>query len=199
MLHALRRSNLQHCIDLEETGSICCHYLRVFVTVSLFLIICGPVEEPHWRDDVPSCRGKRPKTVTPDFGAYCCFEEVLRWIGSTNFFSLTIESNVTGADQDHRKDLPYCPRISCWYTTWDNHIMEALAKQDNEINEDYDFWNAAPKLKTPYLKFCNAHNNRLHNVLAEYRIICEDETQTTTASVKGMILNWKSRTPMSRQ
>ena len=31
-----RRSNLQHCIDLEETGSICCHYLRVFVTVSLF-------------------------------------------------------------------------------------------------------------------------------------------------------------------
>ena len=36
MLHALRRSNLQHCIDLEETGSICCHYLRVFVTVSLF-------------------------------------------------------------------------------------------------------------------------------------------------------------------
>ena len=80
-----------------------------------------------------------------------------------------------------------------------NHIMEALAKPDNEINEDYDFWNAAPKLKTPYLKFCNAHNNRLHNVLAEYRIICEDETQTTTASVKGMILNWKSRTPMSRQ
>ena len=77
--------------------------------------------------------------------------------------------------------------------------MEALAKQDNEINEDYDFWNAAPKLKTPYLKFCNAYNNRLHNVLAEYRIICEDETQTTTASVKGMILNWKSRTPMSRQ
>ena len=77
--------------------------------------------------------------------------------------------------------------------------MEALAKPDNEINEDYDFWNAAPKLKTPYLKFCNAHNNRLHNVLAAYRIICEDETQTTTASVKGMILNWKSRTPMSRQ
>ena len=77
--------------------------------------------------------------------------------------------------------------------------MEALAKPDNEINEDYDFWNAAPKLKTPYLKFCNAHNNRLRNVLAEYRIICEDETQTTTASVKGMILNWKSRTPMSRQ
>ena len=77
--------------------------------------------------------------------------------------------------------------------------MEALAKPDNEINEDYDFWNAAPKFKTPYLKFCNAHNNRLRNVLAEYRIICEDETQTTTASVKGMILNWKSRTPMSRQ
>ena len=47
MLHALRRSNLQHCIDLEETGSICCHYLRVFVTVSLFFFICGPVEEPH--------------------------------------------------------------------------------------------------------------------------------------------------------
>ena len=46
------------------------------------------------------------------------------------FFSLTIESNVTGADQDNRKDLPYCPRISCWYTTWDTTW---------EINEDYDF------------------------------------------------------------
>ncbi len=24
-----------------------------------------------------------------------------------------------------------------------NHIMDALAKPDTEINEDYDFWNAA--------------------------------------------------------
>jgi hypothetical protein len=28
-----------------------------------------------------------------------------------------------------------------------NHIMEALAKPDTEINEDYDFWNAARNLR----------------------------------------------------
>ena len=77
--------------------------------------------------------------------------------------------------------------------------MEALAKPDTEINEDYDFWNAARNLKAPYVKFCNAFKNRVGITLAEYRVICEDESQATTASIKGIILNWKSRTAMARQ
>jgi hypothetical protein len=39
--------------------------------------------------------------------------------------------------------------------------MEALAKPDIEINEDYDFWNAVRNLKAPYVKFCNAYNSRI--------------------------------------
>ena len=56
-----------------------------------------------------------------------------------------------------------------------NHIMEALAKPDNEIDEDYDFWYAVRNLKAPYVKFCNAYNSSIRIVLAEYRIIPEDE------------------------
>ena len=69
--------------------------------------------------------------------------------------------------------------------------MEALAKPDTEINEDYDFWNAARNLKAAYVKFCNAYRNRVRNTLAEYRVICEDESQAlaTTAIIKGIILN----------
>ena len=80
-----------------------------------------------------------------------------------------------------------------------NHIMEALAKPDIEINEDYDFWNAVRNLKAPYVKFCNAFNSRIRIALAEYRIIPEDESEATTARVKGIILSWKSRTAINKQ
>ena len=80
-----------------------------------------------------------------------------------------------------------------------NHIMEALAKPNNEINEDYDFWNAVPSLKTPYLKFCNAYKSRIRIALAEYRIVPEDENQATTARVKGIILSWKNRSVIAKQ
>jgi hypothetical protein len=77
--------------------------------------------------------------------------------------------------------------------------MDALAKPDTEINEDYDFWNAARTLKAPYVKLCNAYNSRVRVTLADYRVICEDENQATTAINKGIILNWKSRTAMAKQ
>jgi len=77
--------------------------------------------------------------------------------------------------------------------------MEALAKPDTEINEDYDFWNAARTLKAPYVKFCNAFKSRVRVTLADYRVICEDESQATTAIIKGIILSWKSRTAMAKQ
>ena len=59
MLHVLRRSNLQHCIDLEEAGSVCCHSLRVFVTVSLFLIICSRLR--NLTEEKSSLRRAMPK------------------------------------------------------------------------------------------------------------------------------------------
>ena len=117
MLHALRRSNLQHCIDLEETGSICCHYLRVFVTVSLFFNYL----RAGWGTSLKRRRSFMPRKASENgYAGFWCV--LLLWrsfaLNRINkFFSLTIESNVTGADQDNRKDLPYCPRISCWYTT----------------------------------------------------------------------------------
>ena len=77
--------------------------------------------------------------------------------------------------------------------------MEALAKPDSEINDDYDFWNAARHLKEPYLKYCRASQNRIRVVLADYRIIAEDEDQATTIRVKGIILKWANRKPMSKQ
>ena len=77
--------------------------------------------------------------------------------------------------------------------------MEALAKPETEINEDYDFWNAARTLKAPYVKFCNAYKSRVRVTLADYRVICEDESQATTAIIKGIILNWKRRTAMAKQ
>jgi hypothetical protein len=67
--------------------------------------------------------------------------------------------------------------------------MEALAKPNNEINEDYDFWNAVRSLKAPYVKFCNVFNSRIRIVLAEYRVIPEDENQATTVRVKGIIIS----------
>ena len=75
--------------------------------------------------------------------------------------------------------------------------MEALAKQDNEINEDYDFWNAARNLKAPYVKFCNAYKSRFCINLAEYRAICYNESQPITASNKGIILDSEKRTDMA--
>ena len=54
-------------------------------------------------------------------------------------------------------------------------------------------------LKPLYLKFCSAHQSRVRIALADYRVIPEDECQETTAKVKGMILNWRSRTAMSKQ
>ncbi len=34
-----------------------------------------------------------------------------------------------------------------------NCIIKALNKQNTDINEDYDFWNAARQLKGPCFKF----------------------------------------------
>ena len=69
---------------------------------------------------------------------------------------------------------------------------------DKDINEDFDFWTLVP-LKDSYLKFCKAFQNRVRVVLADCRIIPDDEEQGTTAKVKGVIRNWKNRTAMSKQ
>ena len=103
-----------------------------------------------------------------------------------NFFfsEYRIECNRGGTRPTER-----CPVLPSDLVLIHNHIMEALAKQDIDINEDYDFWNAVRNLKAPYVKFCNAFNSRIRIALAEYRIIPEDENEATTARVKGIILS----------
>ncbi len=91
--------------------------------------------------------------------------------------------------QGRKKQADRCPVQPSDLVLIHNHIMEAPAKPDNEINKDYDFWNAVRNLKAPYVKFCNAYNSRIRIVLAEYRIVPEDENQATTARVKGIILS----------
>ena len=124
---ALRWSNLQQNIDLKETESISYHTLRVFVTVWLFFIICGPVEEPHWRDVVSllSCRrGKLQRMSSPDFGAYwhctAALKKFLHWINisflnqiNIIFFSYNrIECSRGGGEAKHLRSVPYSLRIS---------------------------------------------------------------------------------------
>ncbi len=79
------------------------------------------------------------------------------------------------------------------------HIMEALNKPDTNINEDYDFWNAARQIKTLYLKFCGVYQNGVRIALAEICIIPKDESQPITAKVKGIILEWRSWVAMAKQ
>jgi len=77
--------------------------------------------------------------------------------------------------------------------------MESLAKQDRDINEDFNFWALVPSVKDSYLKFCKVFETRLRVVLADYRVIPDDEEQATTAKVKGVIQNWSTRKAMSKQ
>jgi hypothetical protein len=78
--------------------------------------------------------------------------------------------------------------------------MEALSKQDNEINlnDDFDFWAVVSRLKEPYFKFCRAYQARVRVVLADYRMICELEEQATTAKVKGVIQQCATRKVMNK-
>ena len=134
-----------------------CHSLRIFVTVSLFfdyLRAGRGTSLKRRRPFAAPCRGKHPRAVSPDFGAYCCVEEVLHWIGSTYFFfssEYRIECNRGGTRSAEKSPVQPSDLVVIH-----NHIMEALAKPDNEFNEDYNFWNAVPTLKAPYVKYCNA-------------------------------------------
>jgi hypothetical protein len=77
--------------------------------------------------------------------------------------------------------------------------MEAMAKPDDQINDDFDFWSAVVILKDPYLKYSKAYQSRVRNALNELRVIAEDEDQTTNGKVKGLITDWARRTPMLKQ
>jgi len=80
-----------------------------------------------------------------------------------------------------------------------NHLMEAIAKFDSEINDDYDLWASLSTLKDGFLKYCKAYDNRLRHVLQDIRVLPEDEEESTVVNIKGIILAWKSRLGMSRQ
>ena len=98
--------------------------------------------------------------ASPDFGAYRCFEDVLHRI---NIFFLNRINIIFFLEciRGGAKPSEKCPVQPSDLVLIHNHIMEALAKPDTEINEDYDFWNAARTLKAPYVKFCNAYKSRV--------------------------------------
>ena len=73
-----------------------------------------------------------------------------------------------------------------WMRTWSELLELRCAVARSEVLQRF-------------VKFCNTFKNRVRITLAEYRVICEDESPATTASFKGIILNWKSRTAMARQ
>jgi hypothetical protein len=77
--------------------------------------------------------------------------------------------------------------------------MDSLSKPDKDINEDFNFWALVPSLKDSYLKFCKVFETRIRVVLADYRVISQDEEQATTVKVKGVIQHWASRKAMNKQ
>jgi len=110
------------------------------------------------------------------------------------FFSLNLECN-RGAKSPTEK----CPVQIADLVLLHNVIVEAINKPANEINDKYDFWNAARQLKAPYLKYCNLYQNRVRVALADYRVIPDEEQGSTSAKIKGMVLEWKSRKTLAKQ
>jgi hypothetical protein len=81
-----------------------------------------------------------------------------------------------------------------------NCLVEAIAKAELvDINDEYDLWASLSTLKDGFLKYCKAYDHRLRNVLQDIRVIAEDEEESTVVAIKGIILAWKSRVPMSKQ
>ena len=130
-----------------------------------------------------------------DCGAYCCFEGVYLSIESHFFFSESrMHREISNASPTEK-----CPVQIADLVLLHNVIVEAINKPANEINDKYDFWNAARRLKAPYLKYCNLYQNRVRVALADYRVIPDEEEGSTSAKIKGMVLEWKSRKALAKQ
>ena len=73
--------------------------------------------------------------ASPDFGAYRCFEDVLHRINIffLNRINIIFFLNASGEEQNYPDKCPVQPSD---LVLIHNHIMEALAKPDNEINEE---------------------------------------------------------------
>ena len=97
------------------------------------------------------------------------------------------------------KEKEKCPVTPADLVLMHNYVMEALAKPDNEINEDFDLYSSVPMLKEGFLKYCRSFDSRIRRVLHDFRIETEDEEHPTTVKVKGIILEWRKRTPYAKQ
>ena len=51
-----------------------------------------------------------------------------------------------------------------------NYVLQALAKPENELNDDFDFWASLPNIKGPFIKHFQVFQARLGTVLHDYRI-----------------------------
>jgi hypothetical protein len=104
-----------------------------------------------------------------------------------------------GCDRGSTKQNEKCPVQIADLVLIHNYIMDSLSKPDKDINEDFNFWALVPSLKDSYLKFCKVFETRIRVVLADYRVISQDEEQATTVKVKGVIQQWVTRKAMNKQ
>ena len=78
-------------------------------------------------------------------GAYFCYREVLLRVYLTHF--------ETGAEAEQTKNVPYSLQILQFH--------DAIAKPDDQINADFDFWTAAvtSNLKDIFSKYSKAYHH----------------------------------------
>ena len=158
MLHALRRTNPKQSTDRVETESISCQAWRVFVTVWLFIIIGGLVEEPHWRAVLssPSCRRKLQRVASSHFDACCCFEEVVlklkdpylkfcRALASRVRIAVA-EFRVNPEDESHSTTAKVLPRLLMSYTAFFRFGLSWLTLLPLQILRTYNNQSRYPLL-----------------------------------------------------
>ena len=76
-----------------------------------------------------------------------------------------------GRNSRGSKSNEKCPIQPADLVLLHNHIIEAMAKPDDQINDDFDFWSAVVNLKDPYLKYSKAYQSRVRTALNEFRFI----------------------------
>ena len=76
-------------------------------------------------------------------------------------------------------------------------MQEAL--QHATLPDKFDFWRNMATMKSNYVKFCQAYEKRISQVLANDRVICVNEEDPTTGRVTGMITAWRKGQTLARQ
>ena len=122
VLNVLRRKK---CTPKQQSRAERINFMptvRVFVTVHLFLIICGPVAYlSHffgtWRDIVPSLPMPRKASESGFLGLWCAFLLYIEVCSASNQQFFFWHLNATGEEQNRTRDVPYSLVILSCCTT----------------------------------------------------------------------------------